>query len=141
MRPQFLLDTGPLVAAFNQTDAHHAWATEQLGRLRPPLLTCEAVISEACFMLRGLEHGPRSILETLGRGVFQIGFRLTDHATRVDQLMRKYARLPMSFADACLVCMAELYPESIVFTIDGDFRVYRKHGRSVIPTLMPEKRV
>jgi uncharacterized protein len=140
MRPQFLLDTGPLVAVLNRADAHYAWAAEQWSRLRPPLLTCEAVVSEACFMLRRREHGPRAVLETLRRGVFQIGFRLTDHATRVDHLMHKYARLPMSFADACLVCMAELYPESTVFTMDSDFRVYRKHGRSVIPTLMPERR-
>jgi uncharacterized protein len=140
MRQQYLLDTGPLVAVLNQADAYYAWAAEQWSCLRPPLLTCEAVISEACFMLRGREHGSRAVIETLKRGVVQIGFRLTEHAIRVDQLMHKYAQLPMSLADACLVCMAELYPESTVFTIDNDFRVYRKHGRSVIATLMPERR-
>jgi predicted nucleic acid-binding protein len=138
MRPAILLDTGPLVALCNASDAHHAWAIEQWGRLAPPLLTCEAVISEACFLLRGRDPGPRAILEAVQRGAVEIAFRLTDHLGRVEQLMRKYARVPMSLADACLVCLAELRPESAVFTIDSDFRIYRKHGRTVIPVLMPE---
>jgi uncharacterized protein len=140
MSPQFLLDTGPLVAMLNQADAHYSWAAEQWSRLRPPLLTCEAVVSEACFLLYGRKNGPSTVLETLRRGALRIEFRLIDHAIRVEQLMRKYAQLPMSFADACLVCMAELYPESTVFTTDSHFRIYRKHGRSVIPTLMPQRR-
>ncbi len=45
----------------------------------------------------------------------------------------------MSLADACLVCMAEVHPESTVFTTDRHFRIYRKHGRTVIPVLMPRE--
>jgi predicted nucleic acid-binding protein len=43
----------------------------------------------------------------------------------------------MSLADACLVRMAERQPGSRVLTLDRDFRVYRIHGRQVIPTAMP----
>ena len=139
MRPRFLLDTGPLVALLNRADAHHAWAKQQWGRIEPPLLTCEAVVSEACFLLRGLDPGPKAVLEAVHRGVVQIAFRLTDHVDRVEQLVHKYSRVPMSLADACLVCLAELQSESTVFTIDRDFRIYRKHGRAVIPVLMPEE--
>ncbi len=138
MRPSFLLDTGPLVALLNRADAHHEWATEQWGHLPPPLLSCEAVVSEACFLLRGRDHGPSAVLEAVRRGAVQIAFRLTDHIGRAEQLMRKYARVPMSLADACLVCLAERQSEGVVFTIDRDFRIYRKHGRTVIPVLMPE---
>jgi uncharacterized protein len=141
MRPAFLLDTGPLVALLNRADTHHAWATEQWGRIQPPLLSCEAVLSEACFLLRGRDPGPQAVLEAVRRGAVQIAFRLTDHVSRVEQLVRKYSRVPMSLADACLVCLAELQPESTVFTIDRDFRIYRKHGRTVIPVLMPEKQM
>ena len=51
--------------------------------------------------------------------------------------MQKYADVPMSVADACLVRMAETIPQSIIFTLDDDFRTYRRHGRQVIPLLIP----
>jgi hypothetical protein len=43
----------------------------------------------------------------------------------------------MSLADACLVRMTELLPEPIVLTTDTDFRVYRRHGRQVVPCVLP----
>jgi hypothetical protein len=46
----------------------------------------------------------------------------------------------MSLAEACLVPMAERYPAGIVMTLDRDFRIYRKHGRQVIPVKMPNER-
>ncbi len=53
------------------------------------------------------------------------------------RLMRAYQNVPMSFADACLVRMSELHEGAPVFTLDTDFRVYRKNGRDVIPTILP----
>jgi hypothetical protein len=44
----------------------------------------------------------------------------------------------MSFADACLVRMTEILPEPLLLTTDADFRVYRRHGRQVVPCAMPE---
>jgi len=131
------LDTGPLVALLDQGDFHHAWSLEQWARVKPPLWTCEAVLSEACFLLRGLVPGPEAVLEAVHRGAIEIPFRLADHIHRVKQLMAKYAKIPMSLADACLVCMAERHSESVVFTMDHDFQIYRKHGRTAIPVLMP----
>ena len=52
--------------------------------------------------------------------------------------MQRYGNVPMSFADACLVCMAEELPSSRVFTLDSDFQVYRRHARQMIPLLMPD---
>jgi predicted nucleic acid-binding protein len=45
----------------------------------------------------------------------------------------------MSLADACLVRLAELHPGGVIFTLDADFRVYRRHSNKVIPVLMPEQ--
>jgi hypothetical protein len=53
-------------------------------------------------------------------------------------LPKRYHSVPISLADACLVRMSELHSESSVMTLDSDFRVYRRHGRLVVPTLMPE---
>lgn len=51
--------------------------------------------------------------------------------------MKRYASVPMTLADGCLVRMAEVHARSPILTLDSDFRIYRKNGRQVIPTLMP----
>jgi hypothetical protein len=53
--------------------------------------------------------------------------------------MRRYASVPMSLADACLVRMSELDPAARILTLDSDFLVYRRSGRQVVPTIMPSK--
>ena len=58
-------------------------------------------------------------------------------AIEILRLLRRYNDTPMSFADACLVRMAELNDDAIIFTTDNDFRTYRKHGRQAIPLIIP----
>ena len=137
MRGQVIVDTGPLVAFLNSRDKHHDWAVTQFGQIQPPLLTCEAVVSEACFLLRTWTHGAGSILELLERKVLEILFCLGDQVTPVSVLMKKYGNVPISLADACLVRMAELHDSSSIITLDSDFQIYRKHKRRIIPLLMP----
>ena len=138
MRSRVILDAGPLVALLNRRDHHHLWAKNCFAETAPPLLTCEAVISEACFLVRSLPHGPQTVIELLQRGVLAIPFRLNEEANRLATLLARYASVPMSLADACLVRMSEQQGEGIVLTLDSDFLIYRKHGRQVIPVLMPE---
>jgi uncharacterized protein len=47
-----ILDTGPLVGALDRDDQWHPWAAKQFAAIAQPALTCDAVISEACFLLR-----------------------------------------------------------------------------------------
>ena len=54
--------------------------------------------------------------------------------------IERYANVPMSLADSCLVRMSELLGESLLFTLDSDFRIYRRHGRQKIPLLIPPDR-
>src|SRR5205807_8607008 len=112
----------------NRADPYHAWSRQEFARLAPPLLTCEAVLSEACFLLRHLPGGPQAVLELLARGVVRSSFQLQAEQVPVAALLARYASVPMSLADACLVRMVELHPGSRVFTVDSDFRVYR-HSR------------
>jgi predicted nucleic acid-binding protein len=132
-----LLDTGPLVAYLNRNDRHHAWAVECWSALFDPLWTCEAVLSEAIFLLQSDGAGPEPILRLLERRIIRLDFVMDDHRADVFRLLRKYADQPMSLADACLVRMAELGDPCQVFTTDNDFRVYRRKGRHVIPLLSP----
>jgi predicted nucleic acid-binding protein len=133
-----LLDAGPLVAVLNSKDAYHEWAVRHARRLDAPVLSCEAVLSEAHFLLQDTAGGRRRLIEIAESDQLQVPFSYANHAGRVNELMRTYSDLPMSFADACLVRMPELHDEGRVFTVDSDVRAYRKHGDAPIPVLTPE---
>ena len=138
MSSRILIDTGPLVAAIDRREQLHAWCDDQVRRARVPLWTCESVISEAWFLLQATDVGRESLLGLLDRGALKIALSLPDHLPRVLELMRRYANVPMSLADACLVRLSELVEDCSVLTLDGDFRVYRRHGRKSIPLLIPQ---
>ena len=129
-------DTGTIVALLDPTEQHHTWAADQF-RWFPSLLTCEAVISEACFLARKLHNGEARVMELLTTGALEIAYGLHGDEERVSDLMAKYADVPMSFADACLVRMSERYSDSEVVTLDSDFRVYRRHGSETIRVSLP----
>jgi predicted nucleic acid-binding protein len=74
----------------------------------------------------------------LESGALQIGFSLAENISEVRALLRKYADRPMSLADACLLRMAELNARHLVFTLDSDFSVYRKHGRQPVKVISPK---
>ena len=64
-------------------------------------------------------------------------YRFADDLDAVLRLLEKYSDVPMSFADACLVRMTETLNDPVLLTTDGDFRIYRRHGRQVIPCVLP----
>lgn len=134
-----VIDTGPVVALLNRRDRQHAWVRELLDAVEPPIFTCEAVVSEACFLLGRVSGGQDAVFELLSKDVLKLDFRMRDEVDALRGLMRKFANVPMSLADACLVRMTELDVQSVVLTLDSDFRVYRRNRRQVIPTIMPGK--
>ena len=139
MKGAVLLDTGPLVTYLAAGLEHHGWVCEQWKRLHPPLLTCEPVLTEAAFLLKREGRETDSLFELLERGVLRVGLEVEDQLADLRALMRRYRDRPMSLADACLVRLSELHPDSVVLPFDVDFRIYRRHGNKVIPVLMPEK--
>ncbi len=130
-----LVDAGFLIALLSRRDRHHAWAAAQSRSLAPPWKTCEAALSEAFHLLQG--PGPSALTALLRREAVVPAFELAGQLDRVLGLMQKYASVPMSLADACLVRMTETLPDPILLTTDGDFRVYRRHGRHVVPCVTP----
>ena len=135
-RAGLLLDTGPLVAYLYPRDAYHDWALEQFSRLDPPFLTCQPVITEACFLLVRNGLAAAHVLETIERGVISLAFLMADHIAGLRRLIDRYANVPMSLADACLVRMAELVDLPIC-TLDADFAIYRAHGRRPLRLISP----
>ena len=139
MKRGVILDTGPLVALLDARDRHHEWAVAQWADIEPPLLTCESVISEACFLLDQTRAGSSAIFEMLLRRAIALSFRLDEQVKEVHELRAKYSDVPMSVADASLVRMAEQFNRSAMLTLDTDFKIYRKHGRRVIPLILPAR--
>jgi uncharacterized protein len=80
------------------------------------------------------------VFELVEQGLIAVPFRLSEEARSIQKLLRKYANVPMSIADACLVRMAEKDSRATVLTADSDFRIYRKNGRQVIPAFLPPGR-
>lgn len=120
-----LLDTGVIVALLDRSERNHARCVEVIESLVDPLVTCEAVIAEACYLLRGVQGAADAVLDNVEAGVFEIPFRLTGASRGIRLLMKKYARVPMDFADACLVHLADELGTGRILTLDSDFRTYR----------------
>jgi uncharacterized protein len=137
MNEVILLDTGPLVALFDERDPHHRWVRTEMDRLPDSVITCEAVLTEACFLMARGCIDPVIILRKVNDGTLRPVFDISDEAAALETLMSRYADTPMSLAGACLVRLSELHRNCRVFTLDRHFKHYRRYGRSVIPLLSP----
>jgi uncharacterized protein len=135
MAGNLLVDAGFLVALLSRRDTHHPWAVTQANQHAPPWRTCEAVLSEA-FHLLGARGAP-ALWALLHRRAVLPNFDLNDDMEPVLKLLQKYADVPMSLADACLVRMTETLSDPRLLTTDSDFRIYRRHSRQVIPCVTP----
>jgi uncharacterized protein len=131
-----LLDTGCIVALLDRRERHHPQCVDVLADLTAPLVTCEAVVAEACYLLRALPGAADAVVENVQHGVFQVPFHLPSSAPTVRALMKKYRSVPMDFADACLVAMADELGTGRILTLDADFAIYRwRRGRAFDPLI------
>jgi predicted nucleic acid-binding protein len=131
-----LLDAGPLVALLSTRDRDHARATQLFKACEVPFRTCEAVISEACFLMRKAHpDGPAEVVALARAGLYEVALRLDDHWTEIESLLRKYADRDITLADACLIRCAELHEEPRILTFDSGFTVYRWAGRKAFHLL------
>lgn len=137
MAASVVVDTGPIVALLDADDKHHAWVAAQFARLRPPLITCEAVLTEASFLIARVGEGVSAVSALVDRGVVSVRQLFDAESPSITRLVRRYANVPMSLTDACLVRLVELTPHATLFTLDSDFEIYHQKGRAVIPLLAP----
>ena len=121
-----LLDTGPLVALLDKDDQNHQRATSLFAEIQAPFVTCEAVLSEACFLIgKASRAAPEWVLQLGQQGFYRIAFDLKSHEASLRSLLKKYRSRPISLADACLIRLAEIQNESRIVTFDSDFQIYR----------------
>ena len=124
-----LLDTGVIVALLDQDEQHHLQCVEVISDIIGPLVTCEAAVGEACYLLRCTPGAPEAVIKNIANGVFQIPVRLVDRAAPVETLLKKYRDVPMDLADACLVDLADQMDSGQILTLDRDFELYRWRSR------------
>jgi len=131
-----IADTGFIVAFANARDLHHDWAVQVAARLAGPALTCEPVLAETAFHLRSVQF----VLDLVRTHFLRLQFNVAEHVPRLLDLAKRYADREPDLADLCLVRMSELYPERLVVTVDeGDFRIYHRNKRDVLPLLCPPR--
>jgi uncharacterized protein len=123
--PEHLVDTGPLVGWINSRDQWHEWSVKAMEALKPPLITCEAVIAEAAWQLGKSRDAVDQLYGMVEAGAVRIVDLLPEHVPHLRALSAKYPE--MDFCDAAIVRLAEIFPKAKVITTDsGHFTVYRK---------------
>ena len=124
MKP-VLLDTGVIVALLDRSEKSHQACAGAVRELEAPLITCEAVIAESCYLLRNLLGAPEAVIENVAAGIFQVPFQLSREAVGVKQVLRKYRDRRIDLAGACLIRLADEFETADILTLDKDFAVYR----------------
>ena len=108
-----------------------------MAKVRQPIVTCEAVIVESSYLLQSIPSAVDDVLANVAKGTFQIPFQISECASNVQQILRKYRDTPADFADACLIQMADQLDTGDILTLDSHFKHYRwrrnKRFRMLIP--------
>ena len=136
---ELLIDTGPLLAAFNQQDQHHAFAVSIMRQHNQPFVTTMAVMTEIMYLARARLgwHVQDKLFVMVERGDILVEQTTLNDFARVATLMQKYRDLPMDFADATLVALAERIGSKRIFTIDSDFLLYRWQDKHAFDLICP----
>lgn len=125
-----LLDTGPIVAFFDASDAYHGACVDLLKEIEEPLVTSWPVLTEAFYLLGFSWKAQDSLWEFMQRGGLSVAPLDSKMQARCRVLMEKYRDLPMDLADGSLVAIAEATGIQRVFTLDHkDFTVYRAQDK------------
>ena len=135
--PRYLVDAGPLVAAYLPRDSHHAWSRAVMQGTGAVLYTTETILAEAAHFLKPAPRSLHALITTVHSGMIRLIPLFPVHLPRVAELIRDYpARADLG--DASLVLLSELHPRATLITIDQrDFSVYRRADGKAVPCLFP----
>lgn len=137
----WLLDTGPLVAYLDAADRQHVEVADLVDAFPGSLITSGAVITEAMYFVSTTPAGPTLLAEFVAAS----GTRIYDLAQPAElraaaKLMERYADMPMDYADATLVLLAEALDVSDVLTLDRrGFSTYRTQARRGFRLVMEQR--
>ncbi len=137
MASQILIDSGPLVALLSSIEKYHRWVLEQLSDMSGELVTTEAVLSEVVFLLRHHPTALNAISSLVKQGILHIDRAFSESPTECLELVLKYADLPSSVADVSLVYLHSKLKNSVIFTLDSDFLVYKDKSTKPLRLVAP----
>jgi uncharacterized protein len=127
---ELLLDTGALVSILDRSQSQHAECVRYLDSWEGPILSTEAVLTEATHLLGRVRGGRAACADFFLAGAAVLVPSSPAALRRARQLLETYADLPMDYADATLVVLAEELGTDRIFTTDRrDFGIYRIGGR------------
>lgn len=126
MAGELLLDTGALVSLLDRRQIQHRRFSEFFSSWHGAVVSTDAVLTEATHLLGRIPRGRELCLEFFLAGGAALVPADLSTLRRCRVLIEKYADLPMDYADASLVVLAEELGTDLVFTTDRrDFEVYR----------------
>ncbi|MCL2410473.1 MAG: PIN domain-containing protein [Treponema sp.] len=132
MQDRILIDAGPLIALFDVSDNHHKKMKTFLQEHPFRFISTLAVFTEVSHMLDFSVKAQQDFYEwVMYKGVIISDINQHD-IPRIVELTKKYADLPMDFADATLVVTAEKTGIKKIISLDKDFDIYRLPGRENI---------
>ena len=115
----WLIDTGPIVAYIDSADSRHGSVVPVLESFQGKLLTTAAVVVECMHLTASVRNGPVALLEFIATAGIEV-FECTqfDQLRDAVTLMARYHDIPMDFADATLVLLAEATGFHEICTLD-----------------------
>lgn len=137
MSPQYIADTGLVLAFLQKAEVRHSWAVEQFKSRPLPFLTCDAVLTETTYLLDREGLPRRYVLDLVAAGSLVVAFDPNAEAENIAAKLDRYASTPMDYADACLLRMSEQNPGARIITLDTDFLIYRRNRTEAVPVVLP----
>jgi len=131
------VDAGPIVALFDGSDAHHRDAVRFVRQNRAGLFSSVVILAEVMHLLDFSLRAQRECLAWIQAGAVRLIDLTAPDYVRIDELMGKYADVPMDFGDASLVALCERLQTQRIATLDRDFVIYRLHGRDSFENVLP----
>ncbi len=137
-----LVDAGPLIALFDQSDQYHQRSKQSLERYRQDthggLITTWPIITDVAYILKTHVHlqAQLDFLKWIGLGGIEVFELEKNHLSRIIELQNQYSNLSMDFADATLLIVAESLSIRKVFSMDKDFSIYRVLDKKRFENLM-----
>jgi len=138
MKP-ILVDSGPLIALFNKSDRFHNVSVQFIKGNKRQLVTSIANVTEAVYMLDFSNKAQSALLKWLGESSIVIERIESEDLLTICPLFEKYRDVPMDFADACIVHLAERLGTNDVISVDSDFEIYRVNKKKPFKNLLVSK--
>ena len=131
------VDSGPLIALFDKDDRYHRKALDFIRGLRSPLVTNHAVVTEVTHLLDFSVRTQLDFLQWVADGGVSLADITPEDMIHVIDLVRKYADLPVDYADGALVALCDRLKITNVASVDKHFSVYRTRNGKALRNVFP----